>query len=87
MENYGRVEVWRGGIGRAYPLAAPFGWRCLTGPTMLRFQKIAHRTGRADFPHPVLGEGLTLSVTGDWIRNWVDSGTGGCRRFLSGEDD
>ena len=38
MENYGRVEVWRGGIGRAYPLAAPFGWRCLTGPTVLRLQ-------------------------------------------------
>ena len=35
---WGRVEVWRGGVGRAYRLAAPFGWRCLTGPTVLRFQ-------------------------------------------------
>ena len=34
----GRVEVWCGGVGRAYPLAAPFGWRCLTGPTVLRLQ-------------------------------------------------
>ena len=25
-------------VGRAYPLAAPFGRRCLTGPALLRFQ-------------------------------------------------
>ncbi len=32
-----RVEVWRGGLGGTYPLSGPFGWRCLTGLTMLRF--------------------------------------------------
>jgi len=40
----------------------------------------------------VLADGVEFllefrGVPGDWIRNWVDSGTGGCRRFLSGEDD
>ena len=34
----GRVETWRGGVGRAYPLAGSFVCRCLTSPTVLRFQ-------------------------------------------------
>ena len=33
----GGVEVWRGGLGRAYPLAGPFVCRCLTSPPVLRF--------------------------------------------------
>ena len=32
----GRVETWRGGVGRAYPLAGTFVCRCLTSPTVLR---------------------------------------------------
>ena len=34
----GRVETWRGGVGRAYPLAGSFVCRCLTSSTVLRFQ-------------------------------------------------
>src|SRR5688500_5949014 len=52
-----RVEGWRGGLGAACPFAGPFGRRCLTSHTLLRFHASAHRTGRADFPHPALGEG------------------------------
>ena len=29
--------MWPGGVGWAYLSAAPFGWRCLTSPTVLRF--------------------------------------------------
>ena len=29
--------MWRGGVGWAYLLADPFGCRCLTSQTMLRF--------------------------------------------------
>jgi hypothetical protein len=32
-----RVEMWRGGVGRAYLFAGPFVSRCLTSQTMLRF--------------------------------------------------
>jgi len=37
-------------------VADPFVCRCLTIPTMLPFPHPAHRTGRADLPHPALGE-------------------------------
>jgi transposase len=50
------VEVWRGGLGGIYLLADPFVCRCLTNSTMLPFPHPAYRTGRADFPHPALGE-------------------------------
>ena len=33
----GGVEMWRGGLGRAYLLADPFGCRCLNNLTLLRF--------------------------------------------------
>ena len=33
----GRVEMWRGGLGWAYPWSGTFVSRCLTSPTMLRF--------------------------------------------------
>ena len=36
-EREGRVEMWRGGVGRAYPLAGPFVRRCLTSPPVPRF--------------------------------------------------
>src|SRR5205823_12087118 len=35
--SFGRVEVWRGGLGGAYPLAGAFVCRCLTNAAMLRF--------------------------------------------------
>ena len=34
----GRVETWRGGVGRAYQLSGSFVCRCLTSSTVLRFQ-------------------------------------------------
>jgi len=37
-------------------VADPFSCRCLTIPTMLPFPHPAQRTGRADLPHPALGE-------------------------------
>src|SRR5260370_24193676 len=38
------VEVWRGGLGKAYPLADPFVCRCLTSHSMPPFPHPAHRT-------------------------------------------
>ena len=37
-------------------VAGPFVCRCLTSPAMRPFPHPAHRTGRADLPHPALGE-------------------------------
>ena len=37
-------------------VADPFVCRCLTSFTALPFPHPAHRTGRADLPHPALGE-------------------------------
>ena len=37
-ESSSRVETWRGGVGRAYQLSGSFVCRCLTSPTVLRFQ-------------------------------------------------
>ena len=36
-------------------------WRCLSGSAVAPFPHPAHRTGRADFPHPALGQDLTPS--------------------------
>ena len=33
----GRVETWRGGLGAAYLFSGPFGCRCLTSQSVLRF--------------------------------------------------
>jgi hypothetical protein len=54
--EFGRVERWRGGLGRSWfsLLARPFVCECHNISTMLRFHTPAHRTGRADFPHPAL---------------------------------
>ena len=43
--------------------AAFAGRQCLV-PCRAPFPDPAHRTGRADFPHPALAEGLTPSPTG-----------------------
>src|ERR1700686_3801475 len=56
---HGRVEMWRGGCRSNISVAASFVWRCLTGSTMAPFPHPAHRTGRADFPHPALGQDFT----------------------------
>src|SRR5882757_3052608 len=57
----GRVEMWRGFCRSDISVSAPFVWRCLSGSTMAPFPHPAHRTGRADFPHPALGQDFTLS--------------------------
>src|SRR5215467_16166638 len=56
---HGRVEMWRGICRSDISVSAPFVWRCLSGPTVAPFPHPAHRTGRADFPHPALGQDLT----------------------------
>src|SRR5271168_1578993 len=58
---HGRVEVWRGGVRSSMSVSAPFVWRCLSSSTVAPFPHPAHRTGRADFPHPALGQDLTPS--------------------------
>src|SRR6266446_6675208 len=56
---FGRVEMWRGGCRSDISVSAPFVWRCLSGSTVTPFPHPAHRTGRADLPHPALGQDLT----------------------------
>ena len=41
--------------------STPFVWWCLNCPSMTPFPHPAHRTGRADFPHPALGQGSKLA--------------------------
>src|ERR1700731_295859 len=53
--------MWRGGGRLSISVSAPFVWRCLTGSAMAPFPHPAHRTGRADFPHPALGQDVTPS--------------------------
>ena len=59
FSHFGRVEMWRGGCRSDISVPAPFVWRCLNGSTVTPFPHPAHRTGRADFPHPALGQDLT----------------------------
>src|SRR6478609_7561788 len=68
--GFGRVEMWRGGGRLSISVSAPFVRRCLTGSALAPFPHPAHRTGRADFPHPALGQDLTPSPTArcDWRR-------------------
>ena len=56
----GRVGVWRGDVRLSMSVSAPFVWRCLSGSAVAPFPHPAHRTGRADFPHPALGQDLTI---------------------------
>ena len=51
--------MWRGGCRLNIAVAASFVWRCLSGSAMAPFPHPAHRTGRADFPHPALGQDFT----------------------------
>ncbi len=60
--NQGR-EMWCGFCRSDISVSAPFVWRCLSGSTVAPFPHPAHRTGRADFPHPALGQDLTPSPT------------------------
>ena len=52
----GRVEMWRGGSRSGLSVAAPFVWRCPNNLAVAPFPHPAHRTGRADLPHPALGQ-------------------------------
>ena len=58
-----KVGVWRDGVRLSMSVAAPFVWRCLSGSAVAPFPHPSHRTGRADFPHPALGQDLTPSST------------------------
>jgi hypothetical protein len=62
-----RVEMWRGDVRLSMSVSAPFVWRCLSGSAVAPFPHPAHRTGQADFPHPALGQDLTLSFACDAI--------------------
>src|SRR5208282_2767110 len=59
----GRVGVWRGGVRLGISVPAPFVWRCLSGSAVAPFPHPSHRTGRADCPHPALGQDVTPSST------------------------
>jgi hypothetical protein len=59
----GRVEMWRGSSRSGIAVAASFVWRCPSNLTITPFPHPAHRTGRADFPHPALGQDFTPSPT------------------------
>src|SRR5258708_36093238 len=54
------ADVWSRGVARWFrwslSVADPFVSRCLTSSAVLPFPHPAHRTGRADLPHPALGE-------------------------------
>ena len=53
----GRVERWRGGVGFGIILFRGFPVRVSLAACRAPFPPPAHRTGRADFPHPALGQG------------------------------
>src|SRR5271163_2234269 len=57
--------LWSRGVARWFrrslSVADPFVCRCLTSSAVLPFPHPAHRTGRADLPHPALGQDLTPS--------------------------
>ena len=59
----GRVEMWRGGSRLGLSVAAPFVWRCPSNLAVTPFPHPAHRTGRADLPHPALGQDFMPSPT------------------------
>src|ERR1035437_6180726 len=59
----GRVEMWRGSSRLGVFVAPPFVWRCPSNPAITPVPHPAHRTGRADFPHPALGQEFTPSPT------------------------
>ena len=72
----GRVETWRGGLGAAclFPALSSAG-TSIASPCF-RLQSPAHRTGRADFPHPALAR--TSGVTSSFVI-WTQGYLGRCR--------
>ena len=50
----GRVEMWRGGRRFRLSVSTPFVRWCPSSVALAPFPHPAHRTGRADFPHPAL---------------------------------
>ena len=68
------IHVWSRGVTRWFrcslSVADPFVCRCLTSCTMLPSSHPAHRTGRACFRHPALGESFTRSPTGNCSPAW-----------------
>ena len=58
-----RVGMWRGSLRPGLSVSAPFVWRCLSSQAVAPFPHPAHRTGRADFPHPALGQDIMPSPT------------------------
>jgi hypothetical protein len=57
-----RATLWSRGVARWFrwglSVTDPFVSRCLTSSALLPSSHPAHRTGRADLPHPALGEDL-----------------------------
>ena len=70
----GRVEKWRGGGRLGLSVAAPFVWRCPSSFAVTPFPLPAHRTGRADFPHPALFQGFRPSHSA-WRHDRATSGS------------
>src|SRR5207253_10093714 len=66
----GRVGMWRGGSRFGLSVAAPFVWRCPSNLAVAPFPHPAHRTGRADLPHPALGQDFTPSPTTRRAQAW-----------------
>jgi hypothetical protein len=64
------ANLWSRGVTRWFrcslSVADPFVCRCLNSATMLPSSHLAHRTGRAERPHPALGESVTRSPTGNF---------------------
>jgi hypothetical protein len=58
-----RVERWRGGLGCGLLPCQGFPVRGAISVCHAPFPPPAHQTGRADFPHPAFGQGLTLRHT------------------------
>ena len=59
----GRVEVWRGGLGFGLLRCQGFPVRGAISDCHAPFPHPAHRTGRADFPHPALLQNLRSSLS------------------------
>ena len=65
----GRVEVWRGGLGFGLLPCQGFPVRGAISACHAPFPHPAHRTGRADFPHPALLQNFRSSRSAR-LRGW-----------------
>ncbi len=70
----GRVEVWRGGLGFGLLQFQGFPVRGAMSACHAPFPHPAHRTGRADFPHPALLQDFRSSLSAR-LRGWWVVGT------------